>query len=265
MNLYPRHFYGDFYLPNINNDSFFLIAGFLAVVLYALAIFAVVGFVIKYIANWKLFEKANVQGWKCLIPFYNSYKNMQIVFGNSYGWLFLIYLIPVVNAIFILYVSYKKAKVYNGDNAIAIIAIFFPSAVTYIQAFSSRFSYVGPNVNLNNRSYDNNNDYRYYNQQNRYNTNNSNNYQQDYRRNQRYTNQQNYRENNNNRYYQNNQRPPYNNDNYHYQNNTNNNYQQERPTEPLNMAENNREKNYSNPDLNNSNSNNNETDTNIDK
>ena len=40
--------------------------------------------VISIGATWRLFEKTDVAGWKCLIPIYNLYKEVEIVTGS--GW-----------------------------------------------------------------------------------------------------------------------------------------------------------------------------------
>ena len=50
--------------------------------------------VICTIAYWKIFEKAGEDGWKILVPFYNSYIITKIVYGN--GWKFLFSLIPII-------------------------------------------------------------------------------------------------------------------------------------------------------------------------
>lgn len=39
--------------------------------------------VLTLVAMWKLFVKAGRAGWKCLIPFYNTYCLYDIAWGNG--------------------------------------------------------------------------------------------------------------------------------------------------------------------------------------
>lgn len=51
--------------------------------------------VLNIVANWKIFTKAGQAGWASIIPFYNSYIEFKIYWGN--GWLFLV---PIVLSLF---------------------------------------------------------------------------------------------------------------------------------------------------------------------
>lgn len=59
--------------------------------LYTMILLAIAYFVLKIVANWKIFEKAGQPGWASIVPFYSNYIEFNIYWGN--GWLFLI---PVV-------------------------------------------------------------------------------------------------------------------------------------------------------------------------
>ena len=48
------------------------------------------------IGYWKLFEKANIEAWKSLIPFYSEYVMMVGIVGKPKWW-FIYLLVPVVN------------------------------------------------------------------------------------------------------------------------------------------------------------------------
>ena len=86
-----------------------LLAGFFAgmfsvfwvCVLLAIAVVGIIGL-------WKVFEKAGEEGWKALIPFYNMYILYKITWGN--GWLFLLLLIPIANAVIAIITLYKLAE-----------------------------------------------------------------------------------------------------------------------------------------------------------
>lgn len=62
--------------------------------LYTMILLVIAYFVLKIVANWKIFEKAGQPGWASIVPFYSNYIEFNIYWGN--GWLFLI---PVFNMI----------------------------------------------------------------------------------------------------------------------------------------------------------------------
>ena len=59
--------------------------------LYTMILLVIAYFVLKIVANRKIFEKAGQPGWASIVPFYSNYIEFNIYWGN--GWLFLI---PVV-------------------------------------------------------------------------------------------------------------------------------------------------------------------------
>ena len=67
--------------------------------------------VLLVIAWWRIFVKAGEEGWKSIIPFYNTYTMFKIAWGN--GWLFLLCLIPCVNAIVMIILEWKTCKAYG--------------------------------------------------------------------------------------------------------------------------------------------------------
>ena len=55
--------------------------------LYTVILLVVAYFVLKIVANWKIFEKAGQPGWASIVPFYSNYIEFNLYWGN--GWLFL--------------------------------------------------------------------------------------------------------------------------------------------------------------------------------
>jgi hypothetical protein len=106
---------------------------------YMLVLIAIV--VVCIIAQWKMFEKAGVEGWKSLIPFYNSYCLCEIAMGN--GLLFLLSFVPCVNFIFSIVLCLNVAKAYGKDTLFGILTIFFTPIMYLILAFSDA-EYIGP-------------------------------------------------------------------------------------------------------------------------
>ena len=115
-----------------------LFAGFLfgySVVMIAVAIFFL-------ICNWKIFVKAGYEGWKCLIPFYNTYCMFEMFYGNglSFLWLFCPFANIVVSIKYIIRMSHSFGW-YGGK---VLLTFLFSPIVIAIFAFSSNCEYLGP-------------------------------------------------------------------------------------------------------------------------
>lgn len=87
---------------------------------YSFFVLAIV--IVGIIAWWKLFSKAGIAGWKCLIPVYNMYCICKMSWGN--GWMFLTFFIPIVNFIFILLTLVKLAHAF-GKGVGYILGLLF--------------------------------------------------------------------------------------------------------------------------------------------
>lgn len=74
--------------------------------------------------RWKIFEKMGVEGWKSLIPFYNSYILYEETFGN--GWWFLLSLVPIIGNILCLVMMYKLCKLFGHGIGYTIGLFFLP-------------------------------------------------------------------------------------------------------------------------------------------
>ena len=59
--------------------------------LYTVILLVVAYFVLKIVANWKIFEKAGQPGWAAIVPFYKQYIEFKIYWGNG-----LLFLVPLV-------------------------------------------------------------------------------------------------------------------------------------------------------------------------
>lgn len=62
-----------------------LLGGFVIVAV----IIALVWVVLGIVANWKIFTKAGEEGWKAIIPFYNSFITFKIGGNTTYFWIWL--------------------------------------------------------------------------------------------------------------------------------------------------------------------------------
>jgi signal peptidase I len=83
-------------------------------------------FTIPTIFAWQLFEKAGVDGWKTLIPFYNLYVWLKIIKKPLWWYIFL--LIPFINVFVYMLMIVEMLKCYNkfglGEQAIGVIFPF---------------------------------------------------------------------------------------------------------------------------------------------
>lgn len=102
---------------------------------------AVIFAIISFVAGFKIFQKAGIEGWKIFIPFYNSYLQYQLVFGE--GWLFLLNFLPIVGYVLPFVLEFKLAKVFNKGTGFAIASLFISPINRLIIAFGES-KYIGP-------------------------------------------------------------------------------------------------------------------------
>lgn len=98
-------------------------------------------FIFLIAAMWKIYEKAGEEGWKAIIPIYNTYILLKIV-GKPWWWLLLM-LIPLVNIVLIVWTYNMLSKSFGKDEGFTVGLlilgiIFFP-----ILGFGSA-QYLGP-------------------------------------------------------------------------------------------------------------------------
>lgn len=89
------------------------------------------------VAWWKIFEKAGEDGWKSLIPFYNTYILFKISCGN--GWLFLILFIF---SPFIYWQMWKLCKAFDKGIGFFVLMLFLPP-VAYLMLGFGDADYIG--------------------------------------------------------------------------------------------------------------------------
>lgn len=103
--------------------------------------------VLTLVAMWKIFVKAGRAGWKCLIPFYNTYCLYDIAWGN--GWLFLLMFVPCVNVVVGIMMLFKLAKAFGQGTGFGFGLLFLNTIFILILGFGSA-EYVGPQVSSKN-------------------------------------------------------------------------------------------------------------------
>ncbi|MBE5870074.1 MAG: signal peptidase I [Lachnospiraceae bacterium] len=92
------------------------------------------------IAQCKVFEKAGEPWWAAIVPFYNTYKLFEIVYGN--GWKFLFLFIPLVNIYFIIKLSINLANVFGEGTGFGLGLLFLAPVFYCILGFGN-YEYIG--------------------------------------------------------------------------------------------------------------------------
>ena len=97
--------------------------------------------VLVYAGLWKVFEKAGVEGWKAIIPFYNLWVLAEIV--GKPGWFGLLVFLPYVGIIFLFYIFYLLAKSFGKGVLFAIGLALLGIIFIPILGFGDA-KYIGP-------------------------------------------------------------------------------------------------------------------------
>lgn len=110
----------------------------------ALAVYWIVWLVVLVlllVAMWKIFVKAGEAGWKCLIPFYNTYTLCRIAGRN--GWWMLGFLVPFVNIIVALIIAIDLAKHFGKSTVFGVVGLWLFSIIGYLIVGFDKSTYVG--------------------------------------------------------------------------------------------------------------------------
>lgn len=107
------------------------------------AYFVFIGVLIIYslIVHWRIFTKAGREGWECIIPIYNIIILLKIV-GKPWWWI-LMFIIPGVNIVFIVWTYNMLSKSFGKDEAFTVGLVFLKIIFISILAFG-KSKYLGP-------------------------------------------------------------------------------------------------------------------------
>ncbi len=93
--------------------------------------------VVMIVGMYKMFEKANVEGWKAIIPVYDIYVLVTEVAKLNWWWFLIIILggaIPIVGTIAVMFayinLNYTVAKRFGGDEGTIVLTCIF-SGIMY--------------------------------------------------------------------------------------------------------------------------------------
>lgn len=114
-------------------------------ILFWLVCIAVI--VLILVARWKVFKKANVDGWEALIPIHGDIVELQLSGVKTY-WYFLnlIAICGIGPIIFAFWKSIALAKAFGKGTGFGVLMAFFPFVCYPILAWGNA-EYVGPQNN----------------------------------------------------------------------------------------------------------------------
>lgn len=102
-------------------------------------------FICSLIGLWAVFEKAGIQGWKILIPFYNLYIWLKIIRKPLWWYIFL--LIPFINVFVVLLMIVEIVKCFGkyglGPQALGVL---FPFIYLPYLGFAKKETYTDPDT-----------------------------------------------------------------------------------------------------------------------
>lgn len=112
--------------------------------------------VLSVVGMWKMFEKAGIEGWPAIVPFYSSYKLCEITMGNPWYWLRLfVFCVPIVGWIAGLYFLYQMCKataLSYGKPETWALGYMFLSPIFYCITGFGDAAYYGPMGTGDNRT-----------------------------------------------------------------------------------------------------------------
>jgi len=96
---------------------------YVGIIVFALAI----GYVLTAIGYVYLFRKVGVETWIAWVPFYNTWKFLEV--GSQPGWISILSIVPVGNYVVIVFRALAAHRIgisLGKDSAWVVLEIFFP-------------------------------------------------------------------------------------------------------------------------------------------
>ena len=112
----------------------------LAAMTSVIAVYAIL-MIVVIAAHWKIYTKAGQPGWACLVPIYNILVLLKIC--GKPGWWFIMFLIPLVNVVFMILTLVSLAKSFGKGGGFVAGLILLPFIFVPILGFGDA-AYVGP-------------------------------------------------------------------------------------------------------------------------
>lgn len=117
-------------------------------------LFTFIAWIIVTIAKYKIFEKAGIEGWKAIIPYYNAYVLTCELAGKDIVT-FVLHFIPLANIYAAVVTNIALAKSFGKDEGYGIGLTFLRVVFYPMLAFSKSATYIGPGGVSSNKTADN--------------------------------------------------------------------------------------------------------------
>ena len=116
-------------------------AGMLGALIVAMLVTVLVAWAVVAVAGWKIFQKAGIEGWKALIPFYSTYLLLEVAGYN--GWFVLLSFVPYASIVVAVLLALGLAKNFGKSVLFAIFGLLIFSIVGYLMLAFGSDKYLG--------------------------------------------------------------------------------------------------------------------------
>lgn len=99
----------------------------LAAIVMFVAVIGIVTYIVFAYLLGRVFTKASIPAWIAWVPFYNSWKMLEM--GNQKGYWSVLMLVPIVNYVALVYhfiASHRIGIKFGKDGTFVLLAIFLP-------------------------------------------------------------------------------------------------------------------------------------------
>jgi hypothetical protein len=117
-------------------------AGMLGALIVATSVAFLVAWAVAAVAGWKIFQKAGIEGWKALIPFYNIYLLLEVA-GYNGLLMFLIFVPSIGSLVVAILLALGLAKNFGKSVLFAIFGLLIFSIVGYLMLAFGSDKYLG--------------------------------------------------------------------------------------------------------------------------
>ena len=115
--------------------------GMLGALIAVMLVTVLVAWAVVAVAGWKIFQKAGIEGWKALIPFYSTYLLLEVAGYN--GWFVLLSFVPYASIVVAVLLALGLAKNFGKSVLFAIFGLLIFSIVGYLMLAFSSDKYLG--------------------------------------------------------------------------------------------------------------------------
>jgi len=110
---------------------------------YAAFYYLIPFIILQIIGLYKIFEKAELSGWKAIIPIYNLWLWVKIV--DRPRWWFLLFFVPVINVLVYLGILVETCKSFGRFDFVSqALCVIFPYVYLIYLGFAHNEDYINP-------------------------------------------------------------------------------------------------------------------------